>query len=181
MNPVRGRGAVLMACLALTTVAPWPGGPAPAGPGTRPAAVLVVAQAPYLWPLDGEPPVTRRFDPPPERWLPGHRGVDLAGPPGAAVRAAGAGVVRFAGQVGGREVVSVDHAGGLRTTYQPVTPLVAAGQPVAAGDPVGVLQAGHDGCPARACLHWGLLRGEQYLDPLGLVGFGPVRLLPLDS
>ena len=34
-------------------------------------------------------------------------------------------------------------------------------------------------CLPRACLHWGWLRGETYLDPLRLVGGGPVRLLPL--
>lgn len=28
------------------------------------------------------------------------------------------------------------------------------------------------------CLHWGWLRDEVYLDPLDLVGAGPVRLLP---
>jgi hypothetical protein len=33
-------------------------------------------------------------------------------------------------------------------------------------------------CLPRACLHWGLVRGETYLDPLTLVGRGPVRLVP---
>lgn len=33
-------------------------------------------------------------------------------------------------------------------------------------------------CFPRACLHWGWLRGETYLDPLELVGAGPVRLVP---
>ena len=45
--------------------------------------------------------VVRRFSPPPHPWLPGHRGVDLAGRPGAVVRAAGAGTVVFAGTVAG--------------------------------------------------------------------------------
>ena len=43
------------------------------------------------------PEVVRGFDPPEQRWLPGHRGVDLTATPGAAVRAAGDGRVRFAG------------------------------------------------------------------------------------
>ena len=42
---------------------------------------------------------------------------------------------------------------------------MVAGQQVRAGDPVAVLVAGHEGCPVAACLHWGLRRGEQYLDP----------------
>ena len=36
-------------------------------------------------------------------------------------------------------------------------------------------------CFPEACLHWGLLQGEAYLDPLSLVGGGPIRLLPLDG
>jgi murein DD-endopeptidase MepM/ murein hydrolase activator NlpD len=131
-----------------------------------------------LWtaPVAGE--VVRAFDPPPTPYGPGHRGVDLAEAPGAAVRAAGDGVVVFAGTVAGRPVVSVDHAGGLRTTYEPVDPAVAAGQPVARGSPLGALVAGHAGCPVAACLHWGLRRGETYLDPLSLLRPVRVRLLP---
>jgi murein DD-endopeptidase MepM/ murein hydrolase activator NlpD len=94
------------------------------------------------------------------------------------VVAAGAGVVVFAGSVAGRPVVSVAHDGGLRTTYEPVTPSVRAGQAVARGDPIGTLAPGHPGCTAAACLHWGLRRGEVYLDPLSLLRPPEVRLLP---
>ncbi|GAA4336171.1 hypothetical protein GCM10023162_38970 [Klenkia terrae] len=94
------------------------------------------------------------------------------------MRAAGAGVVAFAGMVAGRPVVSVDHPDGVRTTYEPVQPTVAAGQPVARGAPVGVLLAGHAGCPVEACLHWGARTGETYLDPLLLLTPPRVRLLP---
>ncbi len=133
----------------------------------------------FGWPLDGVPAVVRRFDPPPEPWLAGHRGVDLAAEPGAAVRAAGAGTVAFAGSVAGRGVVSIDHPNGLRTTYEPVEVAITAGTAVGRGTRVGALVAGHAGCPAAACLHWGLRRGDTYLDPLLLLGFARVRLLPL--
>ncbi|SCE64926.1 Peptidase family M23 [Micromonospora mirobrigensis] len=122
----------------------------------------------------------RRFAPPPRPWLPGHRGVDLAGGPGAVVRAPRPGVVLFAGSVAGRPVVTVGHAGGLRTTYEPVRPAVRVGEVVVAGATLGALLPGHAGCPVAACLHWGLRRGAEYLDPLALVGAGPVRLLPVD-
>jgi murein DD-endopeptidase MepM/ murein hydrolase activator NlpD len=138
--------------------------------------LLVLALA--VWPLSPAT-VVRSFDPPPRPWLAGHRGVDLAGTPGATVTAARAGTVAFAGVLAGRGVVSVAHAGGLRTTYEPVTPGVRAGDAVAAGAAIGTLTAGHPGCPATACLHWGLRRGDAYLDPLVLVGRGRVRLLPL--
>jgi murein DD-endopeptidase MepM/ murein hydrolase activator NlpD len=88
-------------------------------------------------------------------------------------------VVVFAGMVAGRPVISIEHPAGLRTTYEPVDPSVAAGQPVSRGSPVGTLVAGHAGCPRAACLHWGLRRGETYLDPLALLRPPQIRLLPL--
>jgi murein DD-endopeptidase MepM/ murein hydrolase activator NlpD len=140
---------------------------------------LLVLALVFGWPLT-PPSVVRRFDPPPQQWLAGHRGVDLAATPGAVVRASGPGTVIFAGRVAGRGVLSVVHAGGLRTTYEPVTATVAVGEVVASGAPLGTLDPGHPGCPAPACLHWGLRRGDLYLDPLALLGLGRVRLLPLE-
>jgi murein DD-endopeptidase MepM/ murein hydrolase activator NlpD len=133
-----------------------------------------------LWvrPLAGEPVVTRPFDRLPGPYAAGHRGVDLAGTAGQPVLAAGAGVVAFAGLVAGRPVLSVQHADGLRTTYEPVQSTVAAGQVVVRGSPLGVLLTGHAGCPRAACLHWGLRRGGTYLDPLWLLRPPRVRLLP---
>jgi murein DD-endopeptidase MepM/ murein hydrolase activator NlpD len=135
----------------------------------------------WIWPLTPVPAVVRAFTPPPLPWLPGHRGVDLAGTAGQPVRAAGAGVVAFAGVVAGTPVVSVDHASGLRTTYEPVTAVVRAGDVVAVGQPLGMLVAGHPGCPVLTCLHWGLRRGATYLNPLWLVRPYRVRLKPLTS
>jgi murein DD-endopeptidase MepM/ murein hydrolase activator NlpD len=149
--------------------------PASAAPEPRPAAALWTA------PLAGTPSVTRPFAPPTSAYGAGHRGVDLAGTPGESVLAAGAGVVLFAGRVAGRPVVSIRHAHGLRTTYEPVEPSVAAGQVVARGSPIGTLLAGHAGCPAAACLHWGLRRGDVYLDPMLLLRPPRIRLLPRDS
>jgi murein DD-endopeptidase MepM/ murein hydrolase activator NlpD len=77
-------------------------------------------------------------------------------------------------------VVSVDHPNGLRTTYEPLAPSVKAGQRVTAGIVVGHLRPGHAGCQ-HVCLHWGLRRGEEYLDPLLLVATGHVRLLPWEG
>lgn len=152
----------------------------PAVPSSPSPGVLRAAEAAYRWPVV-PPRVVRRFAPPPQRWLPGHRGVDLASSAGAMVRAAAAGVVVHAGTLAGRGVVSVAHTGQLRTTYEPVTATVRVGDRVAAGDPIGTVEAGHPGCAQTACLHWGLRRGDVYLDPLALLGLGRVRLLPLDG
>lgn len=151
-----------------------PGSPAPTD---QMSAVAGSVTHPFRWPVDGR--VVRPFDPPPQPWLSGHRGVDLAAAAGTTIRAAGPGVVHFAGRIAGRGVVSVSHPHGLRTTYEPVEPLVSAGDRVAVGDPIGTLVEGHPGCPVAACLHWGLRRGEEYLNPLMLLGIGRVRLLPV--
>lgn len=129
--------------------------------------------------------VVRAYDPPAQRWLPGHRGVDLAATPGVAVLAAGAGTVRFAGVVGGKPSVSVAHLSGIITTYEPVRASVKWGASVRKGEVLGTVEAGHPGCPRSACLHWGARRGvgrtADYLNPLALLGAVPVRLKPVES
>ncbi|MBB3604744.1 murein DD-endopeptidase MepM/ murein hydrolase activator NlpD [Mycolicibacterium sp. BK556] len=136
-----------------------------------------------VWPLRPPPAVTRTFDAPSPDWQPGHRGVDLAGAPGQPVYAAGPATVVFAGTLAGRPVVSLAHAGGLRTSYEPVEASVRAGQLVDTSTALGRLLPGHAGCPAQACLHWGAMWGPasraDYVDPLGLLGSTPVRLKPL--
>jgi murein DD-endopeptidase MepM/ murein hydrolase activator NlpD len=168
---MRAAFPAVLVVLAVAVLAPAPAaaGPEPENP---PAAAVWAA------PLQGKLAVTRPFEAPAHTYGPGHRGADLGGGPATPVLAAGDGVVAFAGMVAGRPVVSIDHAGGLRTTYEPVDPGVGAGQRVARGSPIGTLLPGHAGCPVDACLHWGLRRGEDYLDPLLLLAVR-VRLLPL--
>lgn len=155
-----------------------------AGPGEA-AATVGPARSPgatsYVWPTGGPTDVLRPFDEPSAPWAPGHRGVDLESEVGSAVGAAADGVVVFAGTVVDRPVVSIEHADGIRTTYEPVRPLVRAGQQVAAGETIGHLDGLH--ClvlPPGACLHLGARTGpETYVDPLRLLGADVViRLLP---
>ncbi|WP_454294389.1 M23 family metallopeptidase [Salana multivorans] len=133
----------------------------------------------YDWPI-GSGEVTRPFDDPAQPWLAGHRGVDLAGSEGAAVRAAADGVVAFAGVVAGKPVVSIDHADGIRTTYEPVVASVSRGQVVSRGEQIGTLAAGHG---TGADLHWGARRGrDDYVDPTLLVnGSVVIRLYPTET
>ncbi|MBT0568376.1 M23 family metallopeptidase [Williamsia sp. CHRR-6] len=166
---------ILLAAIGLTVTPPWAVG-APPIPGG------------YGWPLSPRPTVVRGFDPPAQRWLAGHRGVDLAPTgglgTGSAVLAAGVGVVHFAGSVGGKSVVSVLHPDGLLTTYEPVRPAVVTGTPVTRGTVLGTVLGGHLGC-VGTCLHWGARRGTgsaaTYLDPLALLGVVRVRLKPLNE
>ncbi|GAA4367337.1 M23 family metallopeptidase [Nocardioides caricicola] len=145
-----------------------------------PAAAHAAAPDPVgVWPLAPEPEVVTGFDPPADPWGAGHRGVDLLGSPGQPVRSALPGTISWAGVLAGRGVVVVDH-GDTRTTYEPVDATVTPGTSVGAGDRIGRLSTVGSHCLPRSCLHWGWIEGaETYLDPLRLVGAGPVRLLPL--
>ncbi|MEV8069308.1 M23 family metallopeptidase [Streptomyces sp. NPDC085995] len=143
------------------------------------------------WPVGARPPVLRGWEPPATPYGPGHRGVDLGAPPGTPVRAVAAGRVSFAGPVAGRGVVSVELSGTgeppLRTTYEPVRASVREGERVAAGQIVGTVEGAGPASGSHCgsgCLHWGLRRGEAYLDPLlllppWLLRTGPSRLLPV--
>ncbi|WP_191292655.1 M23 family metallopeptidase [Kitasatospora herbaricolor] len=161
-------------------------GEAEAGPGEAQAGPGEVVSPPAApgraWPVGGPAALIRRFEPPASRWAAGHRGVDLAAATGSEVRSAAPGVVSFSGVVAGRPVVTVSHPGSgtppLRTTYLPVAGTLPVGTPVSAGTTLGRLVPGLGHC-ADGCLHWGLLRGDRYLDPLALLGAGTARLLPL--
>jgi murein DD-endopeptidase MepM/ murein hydrolase activator NlpD len=149
-------------------------------PGAAPAAAEVEPTG--SWPVRPRPAVVNDFDPPEVRWGSGHRGVDLAGRIGQQVRSALPGEVSFVGRIAGVGVVVVEH-GTTRTTYQPVAASVSRGDPVAQGGVLGTLEWFGTHCLPQACLHWGLVEGDVYLDPLELVGGGPrpVRLLPVPA
>lgn len=170
MSWVTGGAEPIAAAPRATRAAGWDTGSAGA-PGSVTAT----------WPLAGRPSVVKSFDPPASAYAAGHRGVDLAGAPGETVAAAAAGTVTYAGSLAGRGVVVVSH-GATRTTYEPVRATVGVGAQVTAGEAIGTLQLSPSShCWPAACLHWGLIEGDTYLDPLSLVGAGPVRLLPLWS
>ncbi|MFE3036746.1 M23 family metallopeptidase [Streptomyces canus] len=181
----RGRGGtwlVLGFLLFLTAPAPAPGRPA-----LGPMATITDVPVPGIgrtWPVGTRPTVLRGWQPPATVYGRGHRGVDLAAPAGTPVRAVAAGRVSFAGRVAGKAVVSVELTGtDLRTTYEPVTASVKKGAEVEAGEVVGTVAPTGSHC-TTACVHWGLRRGETYLDPLSLLPpwllrRGPSRLLPV--
>ena len=172
-HPVRAHGrrplvVVAVMLVALVSLA------RPAGADGVPVDPVPVG----VWPLEPTPRVVQVFDPPDTPWGAGHRGVDLAGTLGQVVHTALAGRVTFAATLAGRGVVVVDH-GATRTTYEPVAARVRVGDVVARGQPIGSLELAGSHCFPAACLHWGWRRGATYLDPLLLVGAGPIVLLPL--
>ena len=142
-----------------------PAGAAPAAPRRQ---VVVV----YAEPVDA--PVVDRFRPPSSPYGPGNRGWEYATAPGQVVRASADGAVSFAGPVGGSTAVTIAHADGLRTSYSYLeVASVEAGAQVQRGDPIG---------RAGVRLHFGVRRGDVYLDPASLFATPAtrrVRLVPL--
>lgn len=158
-------------------------GPAPVQGARYPvlsaAAERMPAQPSWEWPLAPRPGVLRAFDPPDKPWMSGHRGVDLgAAHDGVPVTTPESGTVSFAGVVVDRPVITIDHGNGLRSSFEPVAGTLRAGDKVSKGDTIGTLLPGH--CGTRPCVHWGVRRGEEYLNPLGFVmDIRPSVLLPL--
>lgn len=132
------------------------------------------------WPVGDRPEVLREFDLPPEPWLSGHRGVDLVAPAnGVEVRAPADGKVSFAGWVVDRPVLTIVHEGGLRSSFESLTSGLSPGDGVSKGETIGhISDPPH--CGASACVHWGVRRGESYINPLQFVmDLRPSVLLPV--
>ncbi|HEX9823029.1 MAG TPA: M23 family metallopeptidase [Actinomycetota bacterium] len=172
------RAAVVILAIAAAGVASL--APAPRGPDPGPVPPL---PGTYAWPVRG--PLLRPFEPPAGPYGAGHRGIDIGAGEGTPVRAAERGIVAFAGAVAGSLFVSIDHPGGVRTTYSWLSErLVRRGDAVARGQTIGRSGAGHPaGGPPH--LHFAALVGGVYVDPLllleplGVVGL--VRLAPLEE
>jgi len=131
-------------------------------------AVIVAAPAARGVPIDlVQPvpgPITRHFEAPPTPYAAGHRGIDFGARVGTIVVAAAGGTVSFAGQVGGSLFVSIDHPGGLRTTYSFLSALlVKKGQAVTQGQQIA--RSGPGAAGEEPNLHFGLRSGADYLDP----------------
>lgn len=140
-----------------------------------PATATATESAGWQWPM-APPHVVRAFAPPEDPYGPGHRGVDLAGTYGQPVHAAAAGWVNYVGKTFGYGIVVITH-GEVRSTYQPVNTKLVVGTEVAQGAVIGSLGFTGSHCKVQ-CLHWGVLRGDEYLDPLSFLALGPPRLLP---
>lgn len=126
--------------------------------------VLPSAEPPLDWPARG--PLLRAFDDGESPYSAGHRGIDIGVPVGTPVAAAGPGTVAFAGKVAGSLYVSIDHPGGLRSTYSWLSRVdVRSGDAVRASEIVGATGWGHAGAPLPH-LHFGLRLDGNYVDPL---------------
>lgn len=143
--------------------APLPASAAPAGPSAEPMFRAPVSA-----------PVSDPFRLPEGPYGPGNRGIEYDTEPGEVVAAAAAGEVVFAGSVAGSLHVTVDHGGGVVSSYSYLEAISApVGASVARGDPVGT---------ASERLHFGVRVDGAYVDPASLTAVGTVtvRLVPLN-
>ncbi|MCC5950363.1 MAG: M23 family metallopeptidase, partial [Nitriliruptoraceae bacterium] len=112
------------------------------------------------WPMCG--PVTSEYGP---RWGRVHRGLDLGGPVGTPIRAAGGGTVVFAGRQGGYgNLLLIDHGGGLVTAYAHLSSFaVGTGSSVSRGQTVGAV--GMTGNTTGPHLHFETRSGGRAVNP----------------
>ena len=143
-----------------------------AGQGSPPAPVAALptltGDAPrFAWPVDGR--ILSGFGA-----KPGGRfndGVNLKASAGAPVRAAGDGIVAYAGDAipGFGNLLLIKHAGGWVTAYgHNDALLVARGKRIARGDVIA--RAGATGSVVEPQLHFELRKGRTPVDPVKVIG-----------
>lgn len=140
---------------------------------------LILASLILIPPIPGATQV-KDFDLPITTYAAGHRGVDYLSTFGTPVLAAADGVITHAGVIANRWTITVTH-NNLRTTYEPVKPVINFGDFVRQGQIIGYLQQNGSHCFPESCLHFGLKEGKTYLNPI-INNFRTYpRLLPLFS
>ncbi len=141
------------------------------------------ASSGLIWPVQGK--VARGFERPTGAYGEGgHQGLDMLASPGTAVRAAGDGIVAWVGEVPRGIFVSVQHEGGLRSTYLDVRGiLVRVGDRVVRGQIIAAVSGSRDGSTSSPHLHFDTYLNGQPVDPRlllgGLAAGSFVRLCPV--
>ena len=140
---------------------------------------LLFASLILIPPIPGAQQV-KDFDLPINAFSSGHRGVDFLSTFNSPVMAAADGVITHAGLIANRWTITVTH-NNLRTTYEPVKPIIIFGEFVRQGQIIGYLQQTGSHCFPESCLHFGLKEGKAYLIPSIKNNRNYPRLLPLYS
>jgi murein DD-endopeptidase MepM/ murein hydrolase activator NlpD len=150
------------------------GGGEPGG-GAEGAVRALPSAARWTWPVAAPHPVVRGYLAPPTPYGAGHRGIDIRAPDGAPLLAPDDGIVHFAGFVVDRPVLSIQHGGGVLSSFEPVSTTLHAGDVVHRGQVIGTVLAGH--CTSGTCLHLGARVDGQYVNPLLFLGGVPPAVL----
>ena len=145
-----------------TLIEPAKGAAKTIAPAPKPVAAPASRSARFAWPLTGT--VRRGYATGSDY----HDGIDIPAPTGTMVRAAAAGIVKFAGaekdQFG--NLVVLDHGDGWFTAYGFLSRVtVKEGAKVAAGERIGLV--GETGRAKGSELHFEVRQDGQPVDPLG--------------
>jgi murein DD-endopeptidase MepM/ murein hydrolase activator NlpD len=174
---------VFAACAGVAPAAAAPARVLPVRPVGALSLLAPTAQPPsragrWLWPIASPHPITQGYEAPATRYSAGHRGIDITAQPGSAVFAPADGIVHFAGVVVDRPVLTLEIAGDLLATGEPVESSLAVGTAVHAGDAIGIVASG--GHCSGTCLHFGVRLNGEYVSPmLYLGGVDRAVLLPM--
>lgn len=138
-----------------------------------PGRVFGQARTPFIWPLQGEVVTTFRQQYWDQEKLRYHRhtGIDIQAEPGSVVRASANGRVNYRGisPTGGLTLV-IRHNMKIRTTYLNLSQtLVSRGEYVYQSQVIARIGAEDDSSSSQPHLHFGVIFGQAYLDPLDLL------------
>jgi len=122
----------------------------------------------WTWPTAGARDIVEPFRAPAHAYGPGHRGIDIVAATGTAVHAPADGVVAYRGVIVDRPLLTIDHGGGIVTTFEPLVSDLLPGTTVHGGDQIGIVGAGGH-APAGA-MHVGVRLHGVYINPLLLFG-----------
>ena len=122
----------------------------------------------WRWPLTGPHTVQVPYRAPAHAYGAGHRGIDLEASVGVVVTSPADGVVAFRGTVVDRPLLTIAHADGLVSTFEPLQSELLAGEAVRAGQAIGLVAVG--GHTAPGALHVGVRRDGDYINPMLLFG-----------
>ncbi|HEV2086944.1 MAG TPA: M23 family metallopeptidase [Cryptosporangiaceae bacterium] len=130
------------------------------------------------WVVPALGPLSSLYGP---RWGTNHRGIDIAAPYGARVRAAHAGKVRVAGWYGGYgKAVIIDHGEGVSTVYGHNSELtVRPGEWVETGQTIA--RVGSTGFSTGPHLHFEVRYGDQQVNPIPFLVQRGVSLGPRNT
>lgn len=131
-----------------------------------PAAALQRDGPVFRPPVDA--PVADPFRSPDDPYGSGNRGIEYDTEPGDVVRAAAAGTVVFSGAVAGSLHVTIDHGGGVVSSYSYLLRVsVRVGGRVSQGQVVAI---------AGDRMHFGVRVDGSYVDPATLIGVPRIRV-----
>ncbi|MHB8342085.1 MAG: M23 family metallopeptidase [Mycobacteriales bacterium] len=110
-------------------------------------------------------PFGPRIDPLTGKTVDFHEGIDIGAPYGAPIYAASSGYVLYAGPAAGfGQEILLQHPGNVETLYGHMERILVSSGSVTVGEPIALV--GSEGESTGPHLHFGVLVGGQFVDPL---------------